>query len=375
MSALRVLITINQLTAYDGEGMYVRDLATGLLNHGHTPMVYSPKLGDVASELRAATIAVVDDLNQVASPPDIIHGHNHHSTMMAVLHFYGVPALYTCHSQALPPDAPPHFPRIRVDIGVDYACYDRLVVECRIPEERVHVLFNAVDLKRVQPRGPLPASPQRALVFSNYASKQTYLGAVQKACARAGILLDVIGAGVGRVCPHPEQVLGQYDLVFAKARCALEALATGSAVILCDAQGVGPMVTTGALDTLRRFNFGRRVLREPIRPAILAREMARYDPVDATAVSQRIRAIAGHDDLMHDLIRIYEHVVADHRRSQAIDGHAEGRAAAPYLRQLQSEQLAPQCAIDRLRERIQRIPWLGPTAVQLARVMLNRLAP
>ena len=39
---------------------------------------------------------------------------------------------------------------------------------------------------------------------------------------------------------------GDYDLVFAKARCALEAMAVGAAVVLCDTHGLGPMVTSAA---------------------------------------------------------------------------------------------------------------------------------
>ena len=41
---------------------------------------------------------------------------------------------------------------------------------------------------------------------------------------------------------RPEAILGDYDLVFAKARAAMEAMATGCAVILCDRVGAGPLV-------------------------------------------------------------------------------------------------------------------------------------
>ena len=41
---------------------------------------------------------------------------------------------------------------------------------------------------------------------------------------------------------RPEELLPKYDLVFAKARCALEAMATGCAVVLCDFAGLGSMV-------------------------------------------------------------------------------------------------------------------------------------
>ena len=39
---------------------------------------------------------------------------------------------------------------------------------------------------------------------------------------------------------RPEEALGSYDIVFAKARAAAEAVATGTAVVLCDVAGAGP---------------------------------------------------------------------------------------------------------------------------------------
>jgi len=51
--------------------------------------------------------------------------------------------------------------------------------------------------------------------------------------------------------------------VFAKGKAALESLAVGAAVVLCDARGVGPMVTSSQLDHLRPLNFGLRALRDP----------------------------------------------------------------------------------------------------------------
>src|SRR5439155_22994865 len=143
------------------------------------------------------------------------------------------------------------------------------------------------------PRPPLPARPARALVFSNTASDHTHVGAVREACARAGIALDVVGRDAGNPSSSPEALLGAYDLVFAKARAALEALAVGAAVVLCDAAGAGPMVTTAALDRVRALNFGVRTLREPLAPEVIAREIARYDAADAARVSRRIRAEAG----------------------------------------------------------------------------------
>src|SRR5215813_6748290 len=90
----------------------------------------------------------------------------------------------------------------------------------------------------------LPAEPRRALVFSNNANGFTHLRDVQKACNSVGIAVEVVGSSSNASNSHPELLLGEYDLVFAKARCALESLFVGTAVILCDARGSGPMVTT-----------------------------------------------------------------------------------------------------------------------------------
>src|SRR6185369_6813417 len=131
-----------------------------------------------------------------------------------------------------------------------------------------------------------------------------------EACRRAGITLDVIGMKAGNVCARPEDMLGVYDLIFAKGRSALEGLAVGAAVVLCDAAGVGEMVTTANLDRLRPLNFGIRTLREAISVEALARQIAHYDASDAGEVSRRIRATAGRDAVVDQIVSLYHEVIA-----------------------------------------------------------------
>lgn len=334
MSGLRVLITNHALANRAGSELYVRDLAIALLERGHHPIVYSPLPGEVAEEIRSATIPVIDDLNVLTTPPDIIHGHHHLETMTALLHFPDTPVISYCHGWLPWEETPPRSLRIYRYVAVDHTCRDRLLDEHGIPEEKVRVLLNFVDLQRFQPRGPLPSLPRKALVFSNQADESTHLRAVREACRRAGIELDVIGLNSGRVSAQPEKELVKYDLVFAKARAALESLAVGTAVILCDATGAGPMVTTGQLDQLRPLNFGIRTLRNPLEPEILLREIKRYHPADAAEVSRRIRATAGHEAVVDELISLYREVIAEHQRAGETDRLIEERETAAYLRWL-----------------------------------------
>lgn len=334
MRALRILITNHFLRGRTGSELYVCELATSLLRLGHTPIVYSPQVGPLARELRVATVPVVDNLDAIASAPDLIHGQHHVETMTALLRFPNTPAVFFCHGWLPWEETPPKHPRILRFVAVDDTCRDRLICENTVPEERVSVVFNSVDLEQFLPRSPLPAKPGRALVFSNGASESTYLGAVREACRRTQLTLDVIGADSGNVSKRPQDMLGQYDIVFAKARCALEALAIGNAVVLCDKVGVGPMVTTSEIERLRRLNFGVRAMQERVDPDVLEREIARYDANDAAEVSRSIRSTAGRNASINQIIALYEDVIREFAENNVRDPDAEARAEALYLQQL-----------------------------------------
>ena len=358
MYPLRVLITNSALAERTGTEMYVRDLALALRARGDIPIAYSPTLGPVAEELARAGVTVTDRLTRVSPAPDIIHGHHEIATMAAFLRFVGVPGIFVCHDRLGGTDIPPRFPRIRRYVAVDDNCRERLV-EHRIPAERIRVVYNSVDLVRFQPRGPLPERPRRALVFSNYASERTHLGVVREACASVGLPLDVVGAASGHACDRPESILGQYDLVFAKGRCVLEALAVGAAVIPCDVRGAGPLVTTAGFEALRRYSFGSRVLRRPMTPDMIVREIARYDPRDAAEVSRRVRQALDLTTMVEQLTALYREVLAEQAR-EGSDSDAEVRAAATYRSSSRGR---------RLRDRLRRWPVVGPRSVALKRLI------
>src|SRR5579862_4114375 len=334
MPGLKVLITTWTLEGRHGTALYVRDLALGLLRAGHQPIVYSPELGEIAAELQDGTVPVVDDLTNLGDAPDVIHGNSHFDTMTALLQFPGVAAVFTCHAWNSWLAEPPHFPRLRRCIAVDHTCRDWLIGQRRIPGAQVRVVFNAVDTHRFVARGPLPSRPARAAVFSNYATENSYLGVVREACARLGLSLDAIGSGVGNVSARPESILGQYDLVFAKARCALEALAVGASVMLCDKMGMGPLVSTRNYDRFRQLNFGRRALQEPHRPEWIVDQVSRYDPADALEVSRRIRAEGTLDHAVERLVTLYREVMDEQANGVGVDSRQESLAAARYLHSL-----------------------------------------
>jgi Glycosyltransferase Family 4 len=307
---LAILLTNVQLVGRSGTEIVTIELATGLARRGHRVAIFSPRCGPLAEAARRDGLEIIDRLEQLSFIPRMLHGHHHVPTLDALAFFPDLKAIYVCHDRTAWFDLPPIHPRLLRFAAVDANCLERLTVDWAIPERLCTVIPNAVDLARFQPRGPLPARAQRALIFSNYARADTQLLPIQQACADRGLAVDVVGSEAGTATDVPESLLIGYDLVFAKARCALEALSVGCAVIVCDAVGLGRAVTPENLEEMRRWNFGARVLDRPLDPTLIGAEIDLYDPVAAAAVTAIVRQRAGLDVALDRFESLYREALA-----------------------------------------------------------------
>ncbi len=327
---MNILITNRVLVGHSGTEVVVRDLSSELKNQGHSPLVYSPVLGPMADEIRADDVPVYSDVRQIDCTPDVIHGHHHPQMLTSLLRFPNTPGIFVCHDAKSWPDDPLIFPRVLRYVAVDHRCKQRFDGKPQVPPESVRVIFNAVDLSRFRPRAPLPKQPLRAALFSNYASKWTHLPAIAQACNSLGIHLDVIGEEFGTATSRPEDFLPEYDLVFAKARCALEAMAVGCAVVVCDFSGLGRMVSAETFAELRRLNFGRGTLSRPLDPELIVAEIQKYNVNDVKLVSDRVRHEADLTSAVTEWIELYHEVLSEYAGAE--HHHAEELAAlADYV--------------------------------------------
>jgi glycosyltransferase involved in cell wall biosynthesis len=306
-----VLLANLTLAGRTGTEVVTRDLALGLARRGHSVSVYSPVLGPIADELGGHGIRVCARLADVRGTPDIVHGHHHVQMVEALLHFPTARGVFVCHDRTAPHSIPPRIDSIALYVAVDRNCLERLTADWNVPESRTRLILNAVDLTRFAPRAPLPQAPGRALIFSHTAGPGSHDAAVSEACAALGIPVDVIGARAGIVTAEPEHLLPRYDLVFAKGRCAIEAMAVGCAVVLCDAAGMGPMVTMADYEALRAWNFGARTLRDPLDVTALVSQIRRYDAAAAADLSRAIRRDADLETALNRYVALYEEALAE----------------------------------------------------------------
>ncbi len=275
---MNILITNIWLLNFGGTEVYVRDLAKALLSLGHQIEIYSPHLGIVSRELTESGIHVTDSVDQLLLIPEIIHGHHTKPTLDVINKFPSVPVIYFLHDRLHPEDTPPVHQNIIQYVAVDYNCLDRLIHDAQIPPDQCTVIYNWVDTSRFKLRNHIADKPVKALVFSNYANKRNHYNTIKAACDETGITVRGIGNEFGNGIRFPEHILIEYDIVFAKAKAAMEALATGAAVILCDFRGLGEMVVPEKFDYYRQFNFGMKTLVRPIKKKLIIEEIKKYDP-------------------------------------------------------------------------------------------------
>ncbi len=304
---MRVLITNIVLDGRSGTETLTRDIALELQRIGHDPIVYSPRLGEIAAEVRVRGVVVTDDINTISDPIDVIHGHHLHPTATAIARFPHVPAIFVCHDFTAWHDQPPKLPSIRHYVAIGHTAADRLRNSAGVIASKLSIISNGVDLARFAPGKAVSPNPQKALGFCN--SRQ-FAVAVSEACARRHIRVDLIGPGVDNLVDCPEDLLSDCDLVFASGRSAREALACQRAVICCDDRGLSGMIASRDFAGLQH-DFGLRGLCKKLNPDALTDEIDRYDAADADMVGRRFRSEGGIDRCVAAYLEIYNRIMAE----------------------------------------------------------------
>jgi hypothetical protein len=329
---MRVLLTNCAMRGRSGAEIVTIDLAAGLQRRGHEIAVFAPLLGPSADVLRSRGVAVTDRPEDVPWVPDVIHGHHNHVLASAMAHFRASPGLFVCHSAAFWFDGAPRLPRVKRLCAVDEACRARLVAETGLPSDDIVLLMNAVNTDLFTPRAPLPARPARALLL---AKNSAHVAAVRDAARVSGLVLDEIGSAFGQEVDDLHEQLRNYDIVFATARMAIEAMAVGCAVVVVDGRGLAGLATTATMEAWRVRNFGISVLTRAVTAEAIAAEIARYDATDATAVSAHIREAAKLSAYLDQVEALHREVAtALHDVDHAEDLRATGLFMAEWLRRL-----------------------------------------
>lgn len=303
---MKILITNMSLIGLSGTTVVTRNLALSLKALGHEPAVYSPSIGVIGNAIRAMGIPVVNDINQLTVQPDIIHGHHSIETATAALRFPDTPAIFVCHDFTAWHDEAPKLPNLTHYVAISTGFRSRLTHQDGIAIDRTSIILNGIDTDLFAAGPALPAVPRRALI---YAKNTQHLDFALAACAAHNIDAEAVGYAVNKPVSNGAELMPGYDIIFASGLTAMEAMATGRAVISCDGRGLAGMVTTENYAEWRQQNFGLPTFKTRLSVHALSAAIADYNADNAAAVSATLRQDATLRGWAQQFVDLYEQTI------------------------------------------------------------------
>jgi hypothetical protein len=308
---MNILITNLGVSGNSGTELYVKELAIELKSRGHNIEIYTLFLGNPFIELIIENINVVNSLNLLKYKPDIIHSHHNILTYKVTSYFKYTPVIFFIHDRISSLDHPFLHENIIKYIAVDLNCRERYLTESDLKENDIDIIFNWYNPKRFVIKDEFNLIPKKALLFSNYINKGKIYDEINAACQFLNIELDIIGMKSGYQHNKPELILKNYDIVFAKAKAGIEALATANALIVCDFTGLGGMVTPENVEHFKNFNFGMKLMSKPINKDLIITEIKKYKVSDIEYVSKYIRSTSNFYDIVSEIESAYNNAIRE----------------------------------------------------------------
>lgn len=248
---MKVLLTNLVVGGLSGTEHYTFALAGALTKRGHEIAVYSPSTGEHSSA-NVAGIRVCHTLDAVGFYPDMLHCHHLPCAVDAVVRWPSTPSLFVVHDATAWHDALPPVEAFDAIVAVDQNCAERATRES--PGIAVQIIPNPIE-QRQTVATRRNHRPRSVLIYGKSAGRGSWNRALRLASLANGVFRFRTLDGD----PEPLAKLGQFDVILARARCAMEACLSGAYTVLFDRGLCGGAVTPRNVEHLLRWNFGRGV--------------------------------------------------------------------------------------------------------------------
>ena len=263
---MTILISSSSLDR-SGVPTYTLTLYKELERLGFDVMVYSPKLGPMAKEMKVYT-----NFDAMPMPGVILAQANKCATWVKGA-FPHVPMIFISHGVIPDEEQPPRFP-IDWYIAVNEEARINLMSQYINPL-KITIIRDFIDTDLFVKLEPLEEKP-RVLFVSNYKKWKTYYN-IEAACEKLGLEFRAVGSPYGQ-CEDMPELYNEFDLVIGKGRCLLEAMSCGREVISYnDKLGDGYLDEKMYLESRER-NFGGRLCRYSFSAEDVVEEIKKYNP-------------------------------------------------------------------------------------------------
>ncbi|MEO6824306.1 MAG: hypothetical protein ABI167_06185 [Nitrosospira sp.] len=330
---MKILLTNNTLANLGGSEWVVVELARALASRGHEVAACSSQIGEAGAILKEMAIPAIPNPFDSPFKPDVIHGQHHLDTMRALCAFPDVPAIYHCHGYLPWVEEPPVHPRILHYVGMCSVVSDRIRLSCGLTDQNVMTVANWVDLDRFRSIRKPAKKPRKALLYLRTFDRNSWHAAqLRQAFESMDIKLD-LGLPQGDT-REPEVVLPEYDIVLSSGRSALEAMASGCAVLPISRSSCLDLVDLGNFDSFQSQNFSPRLSTGQFNAESIANAISAYDPVRIAALTAAVRSQCTLDGAADVLESLYARTVEDfskQRRLPSAEYRDELHALARYI--------------------------------------------
>ena len=269
---MRFVLGNRLLDRAGGTEVHLVTVGEQLLRLGHDVCLYSPKLGSFSEAAGRRGLRAVASLDELPASCDVVLAQDTIVSYDLAERYPDALAVYRVCGDVFDFQLPPQLQGVVDLIVVVSDRYERLVRGCEVqaPVARLRV---PIDLDRLVPLSRIAERPRRAALLGNYPERTEVIA---EACRRHGI--ETLRVGGASQSYDVATALADVDIVFAKSRAALDAMACGRAVYIFDLFGGDGWVTAQSYGALEADNFAGLATDRIITLEELDRDLDAYDP-------------------------------------------------------------------------------------------------
>jgi hypothetical protein len=255
-----------------GTEVHLVTVGEQLMRLGHEVVLYAPELGPFADHARRRGLDVCGSLRELPEQCDVVFAQDGIVAYELAERYPEALSVFRICGDVYDFQLPPQLEGVVDLVVVLSGRYERLAaaIAVSVPVVRLRV---PVDVNRLVPLGPLRERVERAVLLGNYPARDDL---VQSAWGPAGV--DVRRVGFTDHAYDVAEAIADADVVVAKSRAALDAMACGRAVYVLDVFGGDGWVTPERYPALEADHFAGQATERVLDAASLAADLAGYSP-------------------------------------------------------------------------------------------------
>ena len=271
---MKVVVTAHDL-ALGGTQTYALTVAEQLQRLGHDAILHAAEGGAAGRLAEERGLTVAETEADLPGDPDVVLAQDSMMSYRMADRFPETPQLFRCPNAIFDLQMPPQLPGIVGALVVLSERFARRLRALAVTQDIVR-MRQPVDTDLFAERSAIRDRPRRALLIGNYLHGQRRRMLID-AWESAGVECSVAG-GQASITATPETAMADADIVVAKGKAALEAMACGRAVYVYDQYGCDGWVSPDTYPAFEADNFAGLATDRPAGPRLLLADLEGYRP-------------------------------------------------------------------------------------------------